>query len=117
MARATDYIYSDRIRTQDLPLVASAMFTDPATRANAWSALKAHWADVEKRAPQSLGRISSATSTFCDADSRKEVEAFITAHPTRGSPRVLTRVLDSIDTCIAFRNAQQASFDEGLAKR
>jgi aminopeptidase N len=116
IARATEYIYSDRIRTQDLPLVASAMFTDPATRANAWSALKAHWADVEKRAPQSLGRISGATSNFCDADSRKEVEAFITAHATRGSPRVLARVLDSIDTCIAFRNAQQKSFDDALSR-
>jgi aminopeptidase N/puromycin-sensitive aminopeptidase len=117
IARATDYIYSDRIRTQDLPAVASAMFIDPATRANAWSALKAHWAGVEKRAPASLGRISGATSNFCDADSRKEVEAFITAHPTRGSQRVLARVLDSIDTCIAFRNAQQTSFNEGLARR
>jgi aminopeptidase N len=117
IARATDYIYSDRVRTQDLPSVASAMFTDPATRTNAWSALKTHWADVEKRAPASLGRISGATSNFCDADSRKEVEAFITAHPTRGSQRVLARVLDSIDTCIAFKNAQQTSFDNGLMRR
>jgi aminopeptidase N len=116
IARATEYIYSDRIRTQDLPSVASAVFTDPATRANAWSALKAHWADVEKRAPASLGRISAATSNFCDADSRKEVEAFITAHPTRGSQRVLARVLDSIDNCIAFRNAQQKSFNSELMR-
>jgi len=113
-ARAADYIYSDRVRTQDVPIVAAAMFADRDTRANAWNALKMHWADIEKRAPQALGRISAATSSFCDAESRKDVEMFATAHPTRGSQRTLARVLDAIDTCIAFRAAQQESFNHAL---
>jgi len=114
-ARAADYIYSERIRTQDLPQVASLMFMDRTTRNVAWSAAKAHWADVEKRIPSALGRISSGAGNFCDAESRKDVEAFLTAHPTRGGQRTLARVLDSIDTCIAFRGTQQASFDQALA--
>jgi aminopeptidase N len=113
-ARAADYIYSDRVRTQDLPIVASLMFLDPATRPAAWQALANRWSDVEKRAPGALGRISAAAGSFCDAESRKQVEEFLTAHPTRGSQRTLARVLDTIDTCIAFRKAQQESFDREL---
>jgi aminopeptidase N/puromycin-sensitive aminopeptidase len=113
-ARAADYIYSEHIRTQDLPQVAAQMFMDRSTRPAAWAAAKSHWADVEKRIPSALGRISAAAASFCDPESRKDVEEFLTAHPTRGSQRTLARVLDTIDTCIAFRGAQQASFDQAL---
>jgi aminopeptidase N/puromycin-sensitive aminopeptidase len=113
-ARAAEFIYSDRIRTQDLPQLAAVMFNDPATRPVAWAALKSHWSDIEKRAPAALGRISGGAAQFCDTASRKEVEAFLTAHPTRGSQRTLARALDTIDSCIAFRNAQQKSFDDAV---
>jgi len=113
-ARAADYIYSEHIRTQDLPQAGTAMFFDRATRNMAWSAMKSHWPDVEKRISSALGRISNGASNFCDAESRKDVETFLTAHPLRGSQRTLARVLESIDTCIAFRGAQQASFDQAL---
>jgi hypothetical protein len=60
-------------------------------------------------------RISMNTSTFCDAQSRADVDAFYSAHPMRGGAgRAAKRVLESIDTCIAFKAAQQKSFDEGL---
>jgi aminopeptidase N/puromycin-sensitive aminopeptidase len=116
-ARAYDYIYSDRIRTQDLASVAAAGFADPATRAAAWSAAKLHWADVEQKASGSLGRIAFAAGWFCDPASRAEVEAFFKEHPPRNAARSVTRALDLIDTCIAFKAAQQASFDAALKQR
>jgi aminopeptidase N/puromycin-sensitive aminopeptidase len=116
-ARAYEYIYSDRIRTQDLPAVAAAGFPDPATRGAAWSAAKLHWTDVEQKAPGALGRLTFAAGTFCDPRSRAEVEAFFKEHPPKNATRAMTRALDAIDTCIAFKAAQQASFDAALGAK
>ena len=113
-SRAIAYIYGDQVRTQDLPLIASSMFSDPSTRAVAWAEAKARWADTEKRSAGTLGRIAASTGTFCDEQSRKDVEAFLTAHPLRGGPRVMNRALESIDTCIAFKKLQQGSFDAAI---
>jgi aminopeptidase N/puromycin-sensitive aminopeptidase len=116
-ARAYDYIYSDRIRTQDLPAVAAAGFADPATRGAAWNAAKLHWAEVEQKSVGSTGRITFAAGAFCDPKSRAEVEAFFKEHPPRNGARAVTRAMDAIDTCIAFKAAQQASFDAALGAR
>jgi aminopeptidase N/puromycin-sensitive aminopeptidase len=113
IARAIDYIYSDRVRTQDLPIVVAAMFAEPATRPAAWAAAKSRWADIEKRSPATLGRIA-ASASFCDAESKKDVESFFAAHPLRTGQRALSRAIEAIDTCIAFRAAQQQSFDLAL---
>jgi aminopeptidase N len=110
-ARAIEYIYSDRVRLQDLSATAAAMFADPVTRPAAWTAAKSHWSELEKRAPMVLSRISGATSSFCNPESKKEIEAFLTEHPPRGGSRAVSRAMESIDTCIAFRAAQQEGFD------
>jgi hypothetical protein len=47
---------------------------------------------------------------------KKEVEAFFKDHPSRFSQRASARAIESIDTCVAFKAAQQTSFDEGLKK-
>jgi aminopeptidase N/puromycin-sensitive aminopeptidase len=114
-ARATDYIYSEHIRTQDVGQVASAAFADPATRGAAWAALKSRWDELTKRAPGAVGRIANAASSFCDPESRNDVQTFLAAHPVRGGRGMGERTLEAIDTCIAFRAAQQQSFDAALA--
>jgi aminopeptidase N len=115
IARAVDYIYSDQVRTQDVGIVAGAMFTDPVTRPYAWAALKSHWSDLEKRAPMAVMRITMSMNNFCDPQSRADVDAFYSAHPMRGgAARAGKRVMEAIDTCIAFKSAQQASFDKAL---
>jgi aminopeptidase N len=114
-ARATEYIYSERIRTQDVGQVASAAFADPMTRPAAWEALKSHWDELTKRAPGAVGRIAGAASNFCDPQSRSDVQTFLAAHQVRGGRGMSERTLETIDTCIAFREAQQKSLDAALA--
>jgi len=109
-----DYIYSDRVRTQDLPIVTAAMFNDVASRPAAWAAAKSHWAETVKKSPGTAGRLVGATGQFCDPESRKDVEAFFKEHAPPGGGRGLNRALDAIDSCIAFRTAQQQSLDEAI---
>jgi hypothetical protein len=91
------------------------MMFNPAARDAMWAAVKEHWSDITTKVPTSLGGVAGAASTFCDPASKKDVEAFFTAHPPKGGERGLRRALESIDTCIAFREAQQKSFDAALA--
>jgi hypothetical protein len=112
--RAIEYIYSDRVRLQDLAPAATAMFADPATRPAAWATAKARTAELMQRSASTIGRIAMATAAFCDPESKKDVETFFAQSAPRMAQRPLTRALESIDTCIAFRGMQQASFDEAI---
>ncbi|MCU1347448.1 MAG: Peptidase rane alanine aminopeptidase [Acidobacteria bacterium] len=110
-ARALDYIYSDRIRTQDAAQVISAMLLDPATRPAAWTMLQSHWSELETRSPSILGRSIASLSGICDPATKKELETFLTDHPLKNGARSLARTYESIDACIALRAAQQETFD------
>jgi aminopeptidase N len=115
VARTIEYIFSDKTRTQDLPRMIGGMMSNPATRDAMWAAVKEHWSEIVTKVPTSVGNVAGAASTFCDPAAKKDVEAFFTAHPPKGGERGLRRALESIDTCIAFREAQQKSFDAALA--
>jgi aminopeptidase N len=114
-ARAIETIYGERIRTQDVGQVAAAAFPDPVTRGAAWEALKSHWESLTKRSPAAIGRVAGAASAFCDPESRADVQKFFTEHPMRGGRAAGERTVEAIDTCIAFRAAQQQSFDAAVA--
>jgi aminopeptidase N/puromycin-sensitive aminopeptidase len=115
IARTLDYIFSDKTRTQDLPRMLGSMMANPVARDATWAAIKAHWSEIETKVPTAIGGVAGAAGVFCDAASKRDVEAFFTAHPPRGGDRGLRRGLEAIDTCVAFRAAQQSSFDSGLA--
>jgi aminopeptidase N/puromycin-sensitive aminopeptidase len=114
IARAVDFIYSDQVRSQDLPGLAAGLFFNPAAKQTAWSAAQAHWDMLNQKIPTAIGAITGSVSTFCDAAMKQEVQTFFAAHPPGTGERALRRALDQIDTCIAFKAAEQASFDAAL---
>jgi aminopeptidase N/puromycin-sensitive aminopeptidase len=114
IARAVDYIYSDQVRSQDLPNMAGGLFFNPAAKQIAWNAAKAHWDVLNQKIPSAIGSITGATATFCDAASKADVQAFFATHSPGGGERSLKRALEAIDNCIAFKNAEQASFNAGV---
>jgi aminopeptidase N len=115
-ARALEFIYSNRVRLQDFPVMAAAMFSDPITRPAAWAEAKKRWSEVDARTPGAMFRVAGATSSFCDPEAKKDVQAFVTEHPMRGGQSAVARVFDAIDACVAFRSAQQEAFDAGLGR-
>ena len=114
IARAVDYIYSDQVRSQDLPNMAGGLFFNPAAKQIAWNAAKAHWDVLNQKIPSAIGSITGATATFCDAASKADVQAFFATHSPGGGERSLKRAMEAIDNCIAFKNAEQASFNAGV---
>ena len=114
IARAVDYIYSDQVRSQDLPGMAAELFFNPVAKQTAWNAAKAHWDVLNQKIPTAIGAITGSTATFCDAASKADVQSFFATHPPGAGERALRRALEAIDNCIAFKAAEQASFNAAL---
>jgi alanyl aminopeptidase len=53
---------------------------------------------------------------YCDAVHREDVEAFFKDRSTKytGGPRILAQVLEGIDLCMAYKQAQAPSVAEFL---
>ena len=115
IARAIDYAFSGKVRTQNLPGYLGTLEGNPFGRDLAWTAVKAHWADLQRDMPTALGALTGSLAGFCDAGAKKDIEDFFATHPAGTGSRSLRRALEAIDRCIAFRAAQQASFDKMVA--
>jgi aminopeptidase N len=113
--RALDYGFSAKLKSQDLPSYMAQLSFNPFARTVAWSAIKAHWADLQRDVPTAMGAFVAGVGTFCDPAAKKDVQDFFATHPAGTASRSLQRSLESLDRCMAFRAAQQASFDKATA--
>ncbi len=78
------------------------------------------------RSPPQLARLPTDSGAFlpwiaggyCDAAHRAEVEAFFKERSTKytGGPRILAQILEGINLCVAYKNAQQASLVKFLGQ-
>ncbi|MDQ6801073.1 MAG: M1 family metallopeptidase [Acidobacteriota bacterium] len=114
--RAIDYAFSGKVRSQNLPGFLAALESNPYARDQAWTAVKAHWADLQRDIPTAIGALTGSLAGYCSADSKKDIETFFANHQAGSGSRSLRRALEAIDRCVAFRAAQQASFDRAIAK-
>jgi alanyl aminopeptidase len=92
---------------------------EPATRELVYSFVKENYDALAARLPEEFaGRMAMVGSAFCDAEHRKDVEAFFTPRNARtdGGPRMLAQVLEAMDLCIAQKEAQAASVEAFLTK-
>jgi len=89
----------------------------PQTRDLAYDFVKQNWDPLIAKLPTDTGAYTPyVASGYCDAGHRQDVENFFTGRSTKytGGPRILTQVLEGIDLCIAYKNAQEASVAEFL---
>src|SRR4051795_5123659 len=114
IARAVEFVYSDEVRSQDLPGMAATLFFNPAAKQIGWNAAKSHWELLNQKIPTAIGAITGSTATFCDPAMKADVQSFFATHPAGAGERALKRALEAIDTCIAFKTAEQASFNAAL---
>ena len=114
VAQSIDFAFSGAVRTQDLPGFLGGLLSNPAARGQTWTAVQVHWADLTREIPTAIGAITGSLGSVCDADAKKDIESFFATHPAGSGTRSLRRAMEAIDTCVAFRNAQQASFDKAI---
>jgi len=117
IARAIALGLSDKVRSQDVPGFFDRMMFNPFARDETWTAVKAHWADLQSEVPTAMGAFTGGLSAFCDPAAKRDIEGFFATHDPGTGSRALKRALESIDRCIAFRGGQQASFDRAIARQ
>jgi alanyl aminopeptidase len=87
------------------------------TRDLAYDFVKQNWDLMVAKLPTDTGAYAPYVAAgYCDAEHRKDAESFFAGRSTKftGGPRILAQVLEGIDLCIAYKNAQQASVTEFL---
>jgi aminopeptidase N len=111
-------VKSGRIRQQDYPRFFGAMLSNPATRDAAWKYLKTHWDDLAEKVTSFGGRGAvSALGDACSESMREDVQQFFASHKAPGAERTVQQSLDNIDSCLAFRKAQESSMEAWLKSR
>jgi len=71
---------------------------------------------IDKLPTDSGASLPYVAAGYCDATHRQDVENFFSGRSTKytGGPPILTQVLEGIDLCVAYKNAQEASVAEFL---
>lgn len=93
---------SDQIRNNEMNMLLFKQATQPATRQFTWEWLKGNLEAVIERVPiWRKGRVSGYTNSFCDEDTRLQVEAFFAdkVEDLQGGPRALANTLETIQLC------------------
>jgi alanyl aminopeptidase len=87
------------------------------TRDFSYDFVKQNWDLLIAKLPTDTGSfLPYLAGGYCDSQRRQDVENFFSGRSTKytGGPRILTQVLESIDLCVAYKNAQEASVTEFL---
>ena len=115
ITRAIDYGFSGKVRSQDLPQYFARLSFNPFGQTQTWNAIKAHWGDLQQSVPTAMGAFVAGVGGMCDPAMKKDVQDFFATHPAGTASRSLQRSLESLDRCVAFRSAQQESFNKATA--
>jgi alanyl aminopeptidase len=87
------------------------------TRDLAYDFVKQNWDALVAKLPTDTGAfLPYVAGGYCDAGHRQDTEDFFKGRSTKyaGGPRTLSQVLEGIDLCIAYKQAQAPSVAEFL---
>jgi len=115
-ARTLEFALSDRVRTQDTPVLLSQLLGSPGSRDATWEYLKSHWDVVSKKVGGFLGMpaIAGALGAYCSPEKSDDIKAFFAAHPAPDAARTLQQTYERIATCVAVDQRQSAAFTKWL---
>jgi puromycin-sensitive aminopeptidase len=113
------FALSAEVRGQDLWKPLRGLLANPATQSEAWSFIKANWAELRKKGG-SVGaqRIIGGTKALWREEWLADVERFFSdpANRVASAERTLTQTLEFVRLGLAFRRAQQDGLVTWLGK-
>ncbi len=83
--RTMEYAISSEVRAQDAPGIIAGLMHRPWSTSDTWQQLKTHWNSLHKSMGmfQALPDVVQSTQSFCDLESRNDVDAFFREHRVR----------------------------------
>jgi aminopeptidase N/puromycin-sensitive aminopeptidase len=107
---------SPEIRSQDAVGVISDIMDLPAGGALAWDFVKSHWDGIAKLGDGFAGAgLVDATSTFCSAEQREQVQEFFATHKVPSAERGLQQSLERIQNCADLKSQQGPRLSQWLS--
>jgi aminopeptidase N len=114
--RALEYAVSSKVRNQDTFIQLGIALSVEATRDQTWTYIKQNWDKVQARLTTvGGGGIIEATSGFCTAEARDDVQRFFAEHKVVASNVSLTHAIDRMNGCIEFRKLQEPNLEKWLS--
>jgi hypothetical protein len=111
-------IHHPRLTETDLLPYFEDLLANAATRAPAWSFLKANWDELGTKVISFGGRGAIlALAAFSDPGARADIASFFRGRDTGGAERALLQTLERIDGRIRFREKEQRRFDAWLVRQ
>jgi aminopeptidase N/puromycin-sensitive aminopeptidase len=113
--RALNRALSPDVRSQDAVGVISEIMEQPAGSQLAWEFAKSHWTEIEKMIGGFAGAgLVEATSTFCSAEQRDQVQEFFSTHKVASATRGLQQSLERISNCADLKSQQGSRLAQWL---
>jgi aminopeptidase N len=114
--RALEYTVSGKVRNQDAAIELAIELEIPENRDRAWDFVKNNWDKVQAQLTTTMGQILvEASSGFCSAAMRDDVQSFYDIHKVGASSMSLRHAIERINGCIALRSAQESNLQKWLA--
>jgi aminopeptidase N/puromycin-sensitive aminopeptidase len=118
LERAMNYAASSKVRNQDAAAVFATALSSSETRDEAWKYIQNNWDKVNAQLTTWAGAyIVRATSSFCSAESRDDVEKFFTDHKVAAISETLKHSVERINGCIELRKLQEPNLQQWLVKQ
>jgi aminopeptidase N len=115
LKRTLEMAVSPSVRSQDSLGLVSSVMENPAGAELSWNFVRDHWADIEKVGGGfTSGEVVAATSSYCDAHLRDEVQAFFATHKVPSAERTLKQSLERMNYCIDLKTQQSPQLSAWL---
>ena len=104
VARTLDLCLSDRVRSQDTPLLMGALLRSPHGRAQAWAFFQSHWDDLERRSPgPGLRRLCEGVMGLVSESWEGEVREFFTSRTISLGGKAIDQILEQLTIAVTLR--------------
>ena len=114
---AMPIVLTDEFDNRESLAILVAVSQSAKTRDLAYDFVKQNWDALTTKLPTDMQAYAPQIAAgYCDAGHRQDVDSFFKDRSTKytGGPRTLAQVLEGIDLCVAYKQAQQPSVVEFL---
>jgi puromycin-sensitive aminopeptidase len=108
---------SGEVRTQDAPYLMRSLLMNTEVRERAWAFMKAHWAEMVQRYPESsIVRMCEGITALVTPALESEVRDFFAAHPVKQGQKTLEQHLEKLHIAVACKEREGANLEAYLAQ-
>jgi aminopeptidase N len=117
LQKTLDFAITPEVRSQDSLGLITSVLANPDGEKLAWNFILSHWDAVQKAGgPFASAQVVGATSTFCDARMRDQVEKFYAAHKIAAAERTYRQSIERIDNCVDLKTQQEPQLASWLGQ-